>query len=538
MRSDAVIIGAGHNGLATAIILAEAGWRVTVLERAAQPGGAVRTGEVTVPGFRHDLYAANLSGFATGEFFAEHQSQLERHGFRTAISSKPFASAFPGGGWTGVSMNQAESLASIAAHSGADVEAWRKLAEWFRRVVPTLFVILDAPMPAHALGKALWEQRRVIRAEWRELARLALLSSRELVEEHFVSPEVQALVASWAMHLDFSPDLPGGGIYALFESFMAENEGMALGAGGAGSLIDALVALLEQHGGRLVTGAEATRIRVCDGRTTAVMTRDGQEFAATRAVVANTSPRALIRMLDVSLPPTYQRGAERFQYGPGTLMIHLAVDERPHWSAGQHLGEYAYVHVAPYLGDLSIAYAQACAGLLPQQPMIVVGQPTTIDSSRAPVGKHVLWLQVRAVPSSIAGDAGGEIAARNWAEAKEPYADRVLAILEQYAPGLRRSVLGRHVISPTDLERENPNLVGGDHLGGSHHPAQHFVSRLAPGIGRYATPVEGLYMCGAATWPGGGVGAVSGHQLGNELVRRARRHIRWRTRANPPLRAR
>jgi phytoene dehydrogenase-like protein len=330
------------------------------------------------------------------------------------------------------------------------------------------------------------------------------------------------------MHLDFSPDMPGGAIYALFESFMAASDGMALGAGGAGRLIEALVGVLQQHGGRLVTGAEATRIRVSGGRARAVATRDGREFSATRAVVANTSPRALLRMLDVGVPPAYQRRAERFHYGPGTLMIHLAVDELPHWRAGRALGEYAYVHVAPYLGDLSLAYAQACAGLLPQQPMIVVGQPTAIDPSRAPAGKHVLWLQVRAVPSLITSDAAGEIDATDWAEAKEPYADRVLALLEEYAPGLAASVLGRHVISPADLERENPNLVGGDHLGGSHHPAQHFLSRLAPGIGRYSTPIEGLYMCGAATWPGGGVGAASGHQLGKELIRRARGPARAR----------
>lgn len=533
-RSDAVVIGAGHNGLAAAVILAEAGWKVTVLEQAAQPGGAVRTAEVTVPGFRHDVYATNLSTFTGGAFFAEHQSDLLRHGFTTATSTKPFASVFPAGRWAGVSTDQEELLASIAVHSRADAEAWRSLGDWFGRVAPTLFVVLDAPMPSRAIAQALWGQRRVVRAQWRELARLALLSSRELVEEHFESPEVQTLVASWGMHLDFSPDVPGGAIYALFESFMAARDGMALGAGGAGRLIDALVAVLKHHGGRLITGAEATQIRVSDGRAMAVTTREGEEFAATRAVIANTSPRALLRMLDVSVPPAYQRRAERFRYGPGTLMIHLAVDQLPRWSAGRELGQYAYVHVAPYLGDLSIAYAHACAGLLPQRPMIVVGQPTTIDPSRAPAGKHVVWLQVRAVPGSIVGDAGGEIDATDWAQAKEPYADRVLALLEEYAPGLATSVLGRHVISPADLERANPNLVGGDHLGGSHHPAQHFLARLAPGMGRYSTPIGGLYMCGAATWPGGGVGAGSGHQLGKELTRRA--HGPTRLRAGRPSR--
>jgi len=199
-------------------------------------------------------------------------------------------------------------------------------------------------------------------------------------------------------------------------------------------------------------------------------------------------------------------------------MVHLALDDLPAWSAGAALRRFAYVHIAPSLAVMSRAYAEAAAGLLPAEPMLVVGQPTAIDPSRAPAGRHVLWVQVRVLPSVIRGDAAGRIEARDWDAAKEAYADRVLDLIEAYAPGLRAHVLGRAVFSPLDLERENPNLIGGDSLSGSHHLDQNFFLRPVPGWSRYNTPVRNLHLCGAATWPGGGTGAGSGFLLAKALA--------------------
>jgi len=522
-RSDAVVIGAGHNGLAAAVMLADAGWKVTVLERNAHPGGAVRTAELTLPGFRHDVYATNLNIFVGGQFFAKYADQLFANGFGIAGAQRPFASSFPGGAWAGVSTDPEQTAASIRPHSAADVEAFGRLGAWFGEIAPILFGVLGAPMPSAATAKVLGDHRAVLRRQWRDLARLALQSPRAFVEEHFESPEVQALVASWGMHLDFPPDTPGGAVFALLETFAAAGHGMALGAGGAGTLIDGLVGTLRSMGGELHTGVEVERVEVRGGRATGVTTADGRRFEAKRAVVANTGPGRLVRDLlggEVG-DADFERRARRFRYGPGTLMVHLAVDDLPDWTASRELREHAYVHLGPYMGDMGIAYAQAAAGLLPARPTVVVGQPTAVDPSRAPEGKHVLWLQVRVVPGRIGGDALGEIDATDWDEAKEAYADRVIRVVEEHAPGLSGKVLGRAVFSPLDLERDNPNLVGGDHLAGSHHPAQHFLFRPVPGWSRYRTPVEQLYLCGAATWPGAGVGAGSGHLLGQELLRAA-----------------
>ena len=167
---------------------------------------------------------------------------------------------------------------------------------------------------------------------------------------------------------------------------------------------------------------------------------------------------------------------------------------------------------------MTAAYAEACSGLLPREPVLVVGQPTAVDPSRAPEGKHVLWVQVRVLPATIRGDAAKEITATHWDEAKEPYAARVLGLIEHYAPGLSGKILGKAVFSPLDLERENPNLIGGDSLSGSHHLDQNFIFRPVFGWSRYKTPVKALYLCGASTWPGAGTGAGSGFMLAKMLA--------------------
>jgi phytoene dehydrogenase-like protein len=229
-------------------------------------------------------------------------------------------------------------------------------------------------------------------------------------------------------------------------------------------------------------------------------------------VVACVTPTALYGgMLEgAAIPEEVRRAASRYRYGPGTMMIHLALSAPPAWAAGGDLGEFAYVHIAPYVDDLADTYTAACNGLLPATPLLVVGQSSAVDPSRAPEGQAVLWIQVRAQPAQIRGDAAGVIDAREWTEAAEQYADRVIEKLSQYAPGIDRLILKRVVLTPVDLEAHDPNLVGGDNVAGSHHLRQNFVFRPLPGYSGYRTPIDGLFMTGAATWPGGGVTGLPG----------------------------
>src|SRR5262249_4653765 len=292
--SDAVVVGAGHNGLVAAILLAKAGWRVTVLERSDEPGGAIRTAEVTLPGFKHDLYAANLNLFMGSAFFREHGDEVLACGFEPVVARRPFGSVFPDGRFLGVSTDSAETVASIRDLSAADAQAWHQLAEWSATHSPALLPLLGTAMPSLAAGGALLAGMRKHGRRWPlELGRLTTQSSRELVEEHFESRELQALVAAWGMHLDFPPDVSGGALFALLETFAGAANGMVLGRGGARSLVDALVVMLERSGGAVVCNAEVARIELEGGRATAAVTVGGERYRASKAVIANLTPRAL-----------------------------------------------------------------------------------------------------------------------------------------------------------------------------------------------------------------------------------------------------
>lgn len=520
---DAVIVGAGHNSLACAAHLATKGWRVAVFEQAARPGGAVKSLELTEPGFRHDWGAMNLSLFAGSAFFREYGEELQRNGLEFAPVSDCFASVFADGSWLGVSTDQEATTGRIAALSAADAETWGQLVSAFPGDAETLFALLGSPMNIRALAFFIFKtMRRKGLAGSLDLLRFLLSSPRAWLDETFESDKLKALLGAWGMHLDFAPDIAGGAIFPYLEAMANQSFGMVLGKGGADAMIRALEAMLRARGGTLECNAPVRRILREGGRATGVELADGRRIAARKAVIASTAPGALVDGLleGNSGDAGYDRRMRRFAHAPGTMMVHLALDDLPGWRAGEELRRFAYVHIAPSLDQMARTYAQAKAGLLPDEPVIVVGQPTAIDPGRAPEGKHVLWLQVRMVPAEIAGDAAGKIATADWNEAKEAMAERALDILDGHAPGIRGRIRARAVVGPLDLQADNPNLVGGDQVCGSHHLAQHFLFRPARGAADGTTPVKNLHLIGAATWPGGGVGAGSGHLLGRKLAGR------------------
>jgi phytoene dehydrogenase-like protein len=522
MHFDAVVIGAGINGLAAAHHLATRGWHVGVVEASSLPGGAVKTAEATLPGFRHDLGATNLSMFAGSSYFAAHREELLTHGLGLLSASKCFASVFHDASHIGIGSDADSNIAAISTLSRHDAEAWQSLTAEFGRDAPLLFGLLSAPMPS-------WETARAIWTAWRaggtaplcSLGRLLLSSPRSFLDARFDDPKLKATLAAWGLHLDFPPDMPGGAMFPYIEAMANQSFGMSIGAGGSDSIISAMTAALVANGGELLVDAPVERVVVDGERARGVQLTEGRTIYAERAVIANVHPRLLFERLVAPqhVPTSFREKLRNFRAGPGTMVIHLALSELPDWRAGDALKRYAYVHIAPDLAMMGRAYAEATAGLLPAEPVLVVGQPTAIDPTRAPDGRHVLWIQVRVLPAEIGGDAAGEIAARSWDEAKTAYAERVLDIIEGYAPGLRARILGKAIVSPADLERENPNLIGGDSLGGSHHLDQNFLFRPVAGYSRYATPIGRLYMCGASTWPGAGTAAGSGFMLARMLSR-------------------
>ena len=517
MNWDAIIVGAGHNGLAAGVHLSARGWKVLVLEQAAVAGGAVKTQALTLPGFRHDVCAMNLSMFAGSPFHAAHKSRLEAAGLALLPVTHPFASVLDSGDWLGVDTDLDSTCARIARRSSADAQTWRAMAQQFGADAPHLFGLLGTPAPSWAMARVLWRAARARGLPWcMETARLLLSSPRNWLGARFEDEGVRALMAAWGMHLDFGPDVAGGALFPYLESMANQCFGMALGRGGADTIIRAMVRCIEQAGGAVRTGSPVAAIRTADGRAVGVTLSDGTSLDARRAVIANLHPRLLYGRLLAPADPL--PAPARLRPGPGTMMIHLALKALPAWRASAELQRFAYVHVAPSLDQMARTYREAMAGLLPAEPVLVVGQPSAVDPTRAPPGQHVLWVQVRVLPAEVKGDAAGELAAGPWDALKEAYADRAMALLERHAPGLGAQVLGRCVLSPADLERENPNLIGGDSLSGSHHLDQFFLFRPAFGHSRWRTPIERLYMVGASTWPGAGTGAGSGFMLAKELA--------------------
>lgn len=515
---DAVLIGAGHNTLAAALHLAAKGWRVGVFEQAAVAGGAVKAGEYTLPGFRHDWAAMNLSLFAGSPFFKAYGAELARHGCEFVPVDRPFSSSFPDGSWAGVSTVGHETVDTLRALSPRDAVAWEGLTSRFGAEAPHLFRLLGSEMKIRALAYFMFKTLRAKGlAGTLDMGRFLLSSPRAWAEETFEHPHVRALLCVWGMHLDFAPDVAGGAMFPYLEGMAGQAFGMVIGKGGADTVVKALVAAITARGGSVETGVSVTRILREGGRATGIELADGRRIMATKAVIAGTAPKGLRRLLG-DTEPAFDRAMDGFRHAPGTMMIHLAMDGLPNWRAGEQLQRFAYVHIAPSLDHMARTYQQAQAGLLPDEPILVVGQPTVFDPARAPEGKHVLWLQVRMAPGAIAGDAKGEISATDWAAAAEPFAERALSILEAHAPGTRAKILGRRIVTPVELEADNPNLVGGDQVCGSHHLSQHFLFRPARGHADGSTPVTNLHLTGAAVWPGGGTGAGPGFLLARKLA--------------------
>ncbi|WP_232688833.1 phytoene desaturase family protein [Halobacterium zhouii] len=521
-RYDAVIVGAGHNGLTAALVLASEGWTPLVVERNEKIGGALRSDELTEDGYVHDTFSTNQNLFLDSAVFEEFGDRLREHGLAFSTSAKPFANVFPDGDALRVYQDAERTREELAAHSAADAAGWETLRGEFDRFERTFLPLYGTELPSVEAGRQL---ASALRSEGvrglTELAQIPLSSTRELGDAYFETPEAKALMACWGMHIDFGPEVSGGGMFPFLESFGALEHGISVTTGGASHLVEALADVLREEGGEVVTGTEVTSVLTADDRAVGVRLDSGETVHADRAVVGNVTPTVLFENLleHHDFSDSFESKVDRYEYGPGTMMVHLALDDLPDWDAAADLDEFAYVHIAPYVEDLSATYRDARNGYIPESPMLVVGQTTAVDDSRTPDDGDILWVQVRALPSEIRGDAAGDIDATDWDEAKDPVADRVIGKLSEYAPEIRELIRDRTVLSPADLEAENPNLVGGDSVAGSHHLRQNFLWRPFPGWSRYEMPLDGLYMCGAATWPGAGNNAASGYLAAKHVLR-------------------
>jgi phytoene dehydrogenase-like protein len=360
-----------------------------------------------------------------------------------------------------------------------------------------------------------------------------LSTCRDWVTATFRSEAAHGLLAPWVLHTGLGPDQATSGFMTQVIAAALQLGGMPVPVGGGRVLVDALCSIVRDAGGDVRTEAEVERIVVSGGRATGVRLAGGETIGANRAVAASVTPTQLYGTLLAPDTTSAQvrKEAAAYRYGRGEMQIHLALDEAPRWKGprSDQLARSPLVHVTTGLDGVSLGVNEAERGLLPTRSTIAVGQPCTLDPSRAPEGKSILWIQLQEmVGGPIKGDAAGQIDVGDgtWTEElREAYADRIVAHLGENVENLGSATLKRVVLSPTDLETLNCNLVGGDIYGGSCALDQNLLWRPLPSAPGHRTEIEGLFHLGASTHPGPGLGGGSGYLVAKELTKpsRARR---------------
>ncbi|CAN5814677.1 NAD(P)/FAD-dependent oxidoreductase [soil metagenome] len=502
MDVDAVVIGSGPNGLVAANLLADEGWSVVVLEAATEPGGAVRTAEVTAPGFRNDLFSAFYPLAAASPVIAG--LHLERQGLVWRRAPAVLAHPTPDGPAAVLSTDLDRTAASLDAFAPGDGDAWRAL---YRRWLAVAEPILDSLLrpfppvrPGARLAAAIGGPRRLA-----EFARFALVPVRRLSSELFRGEGGGMLLAGNALHTDLAPESAGSAVFGWLLASLGQDIGWPVPEGGAGSLTGALVTRLEERGGSVRCGTEVRSIEVRGGRAVGVRTADGDDISAGRAVLADVGAPALYERLLAPghVPERHRAQLGRFEYCDGTVKVDWALRAPIPWQ-DPSVAAAGTVHIARSLDELTLFSGQLAAGRIPADPFLLLGQMTTTDPTRSPAGTESAWAYTH-VPRNVRGDAGGDLTG-TWDERETAaFVARVEARIEAFAPWFGDLIEARHVFTPPGLQATNANLVGGALDGGSAALHQQLIFRPAPGLGRPETPVRGLYLASSSAHPGGGV---------------------------------
>ncbi|WP_028048291.1 NAD(P)/FAD-dependent oxidoreductase [Cellulomonas sp. URHD0024] len=519
---DAVVIGAGPNGLVAANALVDAGWDVLVLEEQDTPGGAVRTDEVIRPGFHTDLFSAFYPLAAASPVLEG--LNLGDHGLHWVHAPTVLAHALDDGRAAVLHRGADDTAAGLDEFAPGDGDAWLRMVEAWRTIRDPLLDALFTPLPpAVALLRLL---RRTGIAGALDLARIGVLPVRRLADENFRGEGGGLLLAGNAMHADVPPDAAGSGVFGWLLAMLGQDVGFPVPQGGAGALAGALVRRLEAAGGRVRTGTRVDRVVVSAGRAVGVRTADGRRVRARRAVVADvTAPSLYLDLVGREhLPARLTRDLERFQWDHPTFKVNWAVGQPVPWTA-EAARQAGTVHLGRDMRGFVDMAADLSLGRVPEPPFLLFGQMTTADPARSPLGTESAWAYTH-VPRGT-----------DWSQAEvEAQVERMESTVERVAPGFRDAVVGRHVQSPADLERANRSLAGGAVNGGTSAIHQQLVFRPTTGLGRPETPVPGLYLASASAHPGGGVHGACGWNAARAAlgaasatgrVRRALAHTAW-----------
>lgn len=514
---DAIVIGGGPNGLVGANLLADRGWDVLVLEANDEAGGAVRTGEVTAPGFRNDLYSAFYPLAAVSPVIKG--LHLEDHGLRWVHAPHVLAHPRPDAPGALLDRDPAVTAASLDRDAPGDGDAYLELHARWERVGPALIDGLLSPLPP--VRGAVRLAAATLGRDARDTARMAIMPVRRMVEERFRGEAARLLFAGNALHADMTPESAGSSLFGWLLVALGQTAGFPVPEGGADRIVAAMVSRLEKASGAVRTGARVERVRVSGGRATGVVIAGGEEVHARRAVLADTHVVTLYEDLvgRQHLPAKVVDGLGRFQDGSSTIKVDWALSGPIPW-LDEGARRAGTVHVAHTLDELTLTSADLAVGRIPADPFLLIGQMTTTDPTRSPAGTESAWAYTH-VPQETRADGGPDGLTGRWDETGLAiFAARMEARIEELAPGFGDLVLARHVIGPHELEGSNANLRGGDIGGGTAQLHQQLLFRPLGGAGqgRAETPITDLYLASASAHPGGAVHGACGANAARAAV--------------------
>ena len=508
---DVIVIGGGHNGLILGCYLAKAGLRPLVLERLSTPGGGVSSREV-VPGYTFSFHANNLNWVHIGPVLGD--LELDRFGVRFLFPQTICSQVFSDGRSLTLHRDLDRTAAEIGRFSRNDADRYR---DWIRRQEPAFEACvrdLFAPPAPPSVGWAALEESH----EGREVLRTSLMSTANVAEELFENDCVRTWMVNYCLQAINDPFAKGTGLIPLLLHVNQHRSGgNSLVAGGTQGFADALVACLEFHGGAVRPGSHVSRLRTVGGRARGVTLSDGTEIEAARAVVSNVEPKQVfLRMMDESeTDPEFLGQIRRFRFSHYTSFgVHLALNADPVYRSSSEAPDQAYnVMIGKEtMEDIRTLYYHLDIGVPPERKGFMVVHPTRFDPSVAPPGKHyaILWQY-----------APIELRDRNtrWRDIKEAFADDCVALLRRFTKNMDPdAIVGRAAYSPEDAGEEIISMVGGDQECGATTQDQMGIFRPFHGCPPYRTPIQGLYLCGPSTHPGGGVHGANGYNAAGAIA--------------------
>jgi phytoene dehydrogenase-like protein len=520
-RYDVVVIGAGHNGLVHAAYLAHAGRKVLVVEQRHVVGGAAVTEEI-FPGFRFSVCSYVVS-LLRPEIIRE--LELPRHGLEILPLDGTFT-PMPGGNYLWRTNDHAQTRQEIARHSRRDAEAYEEFGKAMlpmcRFVKPLLGMTPPdptalAPGDLRKLFGLLRRFQALSSEEQYRLAQLMTMSVADLLDQWFETDALKATMAASGIIGTFLGIRSPGTAYVLLHHYMGEIDGAfrawGLSRGGTGAISEAIASAAREAGAEIRLESPVAKIQVKGGRAAGVTLASGEEIESA-AVSSSLDPRqTFLRLLESGeLPGEFLEEVKRYKFRGSSGKVNLALDALPEFTClpgpGRHLR--GAISISPSTEYMERAYDEAKYGRFSRRPYIDLVIPSLTDPSVAPPGKHVLSCFVQYAPYHLNG--------ADWAEQREAFGDAVIDAIAEYAPNIRRIILGRQVLTPLDLERMI-GLSEGNIFQGELSLEQMFFLRPVPGWARYRTPVRGLYLCGAATHPGGGIMGAPGRLAAMEILK-------------------